>query len=150
PAARDDVAEGERKAFDGFVNERGARPSSGPYSLLLHMPELAQKLESFRLSVRGEASVPQPIQEIVMLTVAREMDCGYIWYAHAAAASEAGVRRDIIDGIREKKALTGLGAAEQAAVDFARELLRSRKVSATTFEKATASFGRRGTMTLTN
>ena len=84
-----------------------------------------------------------------MLTVAREMDCAYIWYAHAAAAREIGVRGDIVDNIREKKALTGLSADEQAAVDFARELLRNRKVSKATFDRASASFGQRGTMTLT-
>jgi 4-carboxymuconolactone decarboxylase len=35
-------------------------------------------------------------------------------------------------------------------VDFARELLRNRKISQPTFDRASASFGRRGTLTLTN
>ena len=85
-----------------------------------------------------------------MLTVAREMACPYIRYAHAAAAREAGVRSDIVDGIREKRAMTGLNPDEQAAVDVARELLRNRKVGLPAFDRATASFGRRGTLTLTN
>jgi len=84
-----------------------------------------------------------------MLTVARDMDCAYIWYAHAAAAREAGVRGEIVDGIREKKALGALKPDEQTAVDFARELLRNRKVSQSTFDRANAAFGQRGTMTLT-
>jgi 4-carboxymuconolactone decarboxylase len=94
--------------------------------------------------------VPQPVQEIVMLTVAREMDCAYIWQAHAAAARAIGVRGEIVDNLREKKALTGLGAGEQAAVDFTRELLRDRKVSRATFDRANQTFGRRGALTLTN
>ena len=85
-----------------------------------------------------------------MLTVAREMDCGYIWYAHAAAARELGVRGDVVDNLREKRAVTGLEADEQAALDFTRELLRERKVSPATFDRASASFGQRGTLTLTN
>ena len=56
----------------------------------------------------------------------------------------------LVDGIREKRALTGLGPDEQTVVDFARELLRERKVSKPTFERASASFGQRGTLTLTN
>ena len=84
-----------------------------------------------------------------MLTVAREMNCAFIWHAHAAAAREMGVRGDIIDNIREKRALAGLDANEQAAVDFARELLRNRKVSKATFDRASASLGQRGTMALT-
>jgi 4-carboxymuconolactone decarboxylase len=78
------------------------------------------------------------------------MDCAYIWYAHAAPAREAGGRGDIVDNIREKRALDGLSPDEQAAVDFARELLRNRKVSRPTFDRANASFGRRGTLTLTS
>src|SRR5688572_14829760 len=149
-ATRDDIEERERPAYDAFVKMRGSAPASGPYALLLHMPEVAQKLESLRLYLRNEASVPQKVQELVMLTVAREMDCPYIWQAHATAAREVGLPGAIVDDIREKRALAGLSVDEQAAVDFTRELLRNRKVGAATFDRATASFGRRGTLTLTN
>jgi len=145
-----DVPGNERAAYDAFVHKRGGQPQAGPYALLLHMPDLALKYEAVRLLIREETSVPQPLQEIVMLTVAREMDCAYIWYAHAAAAKAAGVRSDIVDNLREKRAVTGLGADEQTVVDFTRELLANRRVSKGTFERASAAFGRRGTMTLTN
>jgi 4-carboxymuconolactone decarboxylase len=147
---RDAVPEDERAAYDQFMQSRGNRPNVGPYTLLLHMPELAQRLESLRLYIRDEASLPQTLQELVMLTVAREMDCAFIWYAHAPAARRAGVRDDIVDNLREKRGLTDLDPDEQAAVDFTRELLRNRKVSRPTFQAATARFGQRGVMTLTN
>lgn len=145
-----DINANERAAFDAFVRNRGSVPEAGPYALLLHMPELAQRLESLRVCIREEASLPQKLQELVMLTVAREMNCGYIWYAHAADARKAGVRDDIVDSIREQRPLTGLNSDEQAAVDYTRELLRNRKVSQATFDSASASFGRRGILTLTN
>src|SRR6266480_7269965 len=105
------------------MQSRGNRPNVGPYTLLMHMPEMAQRLEALRTYIRGEASLPQKLQELVMLSVAREMDCAYIWYAHAAAARQAGVRDDIVDNIREKLPLTNLAPEEQTVVDFARELL---------------------------
>jgi 4-carboxymuconolactone decarboxylase len=129
---------------------RAGRPNVGPYSLLLHMPEMAQKLEALRLHLRDEASLSQKLQEIAMISVAREMGCAFIWYAHAAAARKAGVRDDIVDNIRERRPLTNLDADEQAVVDFTRELLQQRKVSRPTFDAATARFGQRGVMTLTN
>jgi 4-carboxymuconolactone decarboxylase len=147
---REDVPEKEREKYDAFVEKRGGTVTSGTYSLLLHMPEVAQKVESLRLTLRDEASVSQPIQEIVMLTVAREMDCAYIWQAHAAAARGIGVHGDIVDNLRENKPLTNLQPDEKVAVDFARELLRDRKVSKSTFDRAGETFGRRGTLTLTN
>src|SRR5262245_4018235 len=142
-----DVPAAERSAYDAFVRRRGGQPKAGPYALLLHMPELAERYEAVRLLVREEGRVAQPPQEIVMLTVAREMDCPYIWYAHAAAAKAVGVRHEIVDDLRDKRPLTGLSAAEQTVVDFTRELLRNRNVTQATFDRASALFGQRGTMT---
>jgi 4-carboxymuconolactone decarboxylase len=147
---REQIAEKEKPAYDAFMAARANRPNVGPYTLLLHMPEMAQKLEALRLYLRDEASLSQKLQELVMISVAREMGCAFIWYAHAAAARKAGVRDDIVDNIREKRALTNLDPEEQVVVDFTRELLQNRKVSRSTFDAATAKFGQRGVMTLTN
>ncbi|HZN50139.1 MAG TPA: carboxymuconolactone decarboxylase family protein [Methylomirabilota bacterium] len=147
---REQVAEKEQPAYDAFMQARAGRANIGPYTLLLHMPEMAQRLEALRTYLRDEKSLPQKLQELVMISVAREMSCGFIWYAHAAAARQAGVRDDIVDGIRERRSLTNLDPAEQTVVDFTRELLQSRKVSRPTFDAATARFGQRGTMALTN
>ena len=147
---RDQIAAPEQPAYDAFMQSRAGRPNVGPYTLLLHMPEMAQKLEALRLCLRDETSLNQKIQELVMISVAREMSCAFIWYAHAAAARKAGVRDEVVDAIRERRPLANLAADEQAAVDFTRELLRDRKVSSPTFAAATKHFGQRGTMALTN
>ena len=149
-ATRDQVAETEKPAYDAFMASRANRPNIGPYSLLLHMPEMAQRLEALRTYIRTEASLPPKLQELVMISVAREMGCAFIWYAHAAPARQAGLRDDIVDSLREKRPLSNLDAEEQTVVDFTRELLQHRKVSQPTFDAATARFGQRGTMTLTN
>lgn len=149
-ATRDQVAETEKPAYDAFMASRANRPNIGPYSLLLHMPEMAQRLEALRTYIRAEASLSQKLQELVMISVAREMGCSFIWYAHAAPARQAGLRDDIVDNIRDKRPLTNLDPEEQTIVDFTRELLQNRKVSRPTFDAATRHFGQRGTMTLTN
>ena len=150
PVTRDAVPQNERAAYDAFSAKRGSEPKVGPYSLIAHMPEMAQRLEALRTYLRKEASLAQKLQELVMLTVAREMNCAFIWYAHAAAARQAGVRDDVVDNIREKRALTNLAPDEEIVVKFAREVLRNRKVDRATFDAATAQFGQRGVMTLTN
>ncbi len=147
---REAIPEREQAAYDAFMESRGGRPNVGPYSLVAHMPEMAQRLESLRTYIRAEESLPQKLQELVMITVAREMGCAFIWYAHAAAARDIGVRGDIIDNIREQKELTNLEDDERTVVNFARELLQNRKVSQAMFDAASRHFGQRGTMTLTN
>jgi 4-carboxymuconolactone decarboxylase len=147
---RDQIAEKEKPAYDAFMLSRAGRPNIGPYSLLLHMPEMAQRLEALRTYIRDEACLPQRLQELVMISVAAEMGCAFIWYAHAAAARQAGLRGDIVDNIRDKRPLVNLDPDEQTVIDFTRELLQHRKVSRPTFDAATARFGQRGAMTLTN
>src|SRR5258706_12351194 len=135
---REQVADKEQPAYDAFMRSRAGRPNVGPYSLLAHMPEMAQRLEALRLYLRDEASLSQKLQELVMISVAREMSCAFIWYAHAAAARKAGVRDDVVDNIREKRALTNLDPEEQAVVDFTRELLQNRRVGQAPFDAAPA------------
>lgn len=144
------VSAQEKGAYDAFMQGRSGRPNVGPYALLAHMPEMALRLEAWRTYLRGEASLPQKLQELVMLTVAREMNCAFIWYAHAAVARQAGVRDAIVDRLRDQQELPALDPAEQTAVQFTRELLQHRRVSQATFEAASQQFGQRGTMTLTN
>jgi len=148
--SRDQVAPNERPAYDAFMENRQGRPNVGPYSLLLHMPKMAQRLEALRKYLRAETSLTQKVQELVMISVAREMGCAFIWYAHAAPARQAGLRDDIVDSIRDRRPPTNLAPEEQTVVDFTRELLQQRKVSRPTFEAATARFGQRGVMALTN
>jgi len=147
---REQIADEEQPAYDAFMAARAGRPNVGPYSLLAHMPAMAQKLEALRLYLRDESSLSQKLQELVMISVAREMGCAFIWYAHAAPAKQAGVRADVVDAIRERRPPPSLDPDEQTVVDFTRELLRDRKVSRATFDGATKRFGQRGTMTLTN
>ncbi len=147
---RDAVDQKEQAAYDAFSASRGGEPKVGPYSLIAHMPEMAQRLEALRTYIRAEESLAQRLQELVMITVAREMGCDFIWYAHAAAAREAGVRDAIVDKTREREPLDDLAPDEQTVVNFTTELLQNRRVAQPTFDAATERFGQRGTMTLTN
>ena len=76
---RDQIVEKEKPAYDAFMLSRANRPNIGPYSLILHMPEVAQKVEALRIYLRDEASLSQRLQELVMISVAREMSCAFIW-----------------------------------------------------------------------
>src|SRR5215468_4543557 len=110
---REQIADTEQPAYDAFLASRANRPAVGPYTLLLHMPEMARRLEALRLYLRDEASLSQKLQELVMISVAREMGCAFIWYAHAAPARQAGLRDDVIDNIRDRRPLTNLAPDEQ-------------------------------------
>src|SRR3977135_3763176 len=90
--SRDQIAAKEQPAYDAFMRSRAGRPNVGPHSLLAHMPEMAQPRYPRRRTAHHKASLPQKRQELVMLSVAAEMGCAFIWSALAAPPRKAGVR----------------------------------------------------------
>lgn len=148
-ATQESVPAEQREALDEYVRQHGAIPHRGPLSIMAHVPELLQRGEHFRAYIRGDASsLPLNIRELAMLLTARETDCQFIWYAHAAAGRRAGLRDDLVDNLRDKTALTDLAADELAVLHYGREFFRTHRVSQATFDAVRAAFGVRGTVEL--
>jgi len=107
--------------------------------------------EHLRAYLRGDtSSLPPRIRELAMILTTRELDCQFIWNAHAALARQAGIQDDIVDRLREKEELTGLAPDEAAVMNYGRELFRTHQVSQATCDAALAQFGVRGLIELTN
>jgi 4-carboxymuconolactone decarboxylase len=150
-ATRHSVPEEQQGVFDALVQQRGNIPNAGPLAIMIHVPELMQRGEEFRAYLRGDDScLPLKTRELAMILTARELDCQFIWNAHAALARRAGIRDDIVDQLRDKKALTGLLPDEAAVVNYGQEFFRTHRVSQATFDAALAQFGVRGLIELTN
>ncbi len=149
-ASRDTVPQDQAEAFDDYVAERGGIPETGPLSVMLHVPELIKRGEHLRAYLRGgESSLPANIRELGMLVAAREMDCQFIWNAHAAMGRQSGLSDDLVDRLRDKKELTGLSPAESAVIEYGREFFRTHRVSQENFDNAMAQFGTQGLVELT-
>ena len=97
PATRDSVPEGQRDVFDEIVGGSGAVPANGPGSIMIHVPEANKRASALNQYLRQDSSLPKKIQELAMLVTAREMDCQYVWNAHAASAKAAGIDPETVD-----------------------------------------------------
>ena len=149
-ASRDTVPQEQAGAFDEYVAQRGGIPETGPLSVMLHVPELIKRGEHLRSYLRGdESSLPANIRELGMLVAAREMDCQFIWNAHAARGRQSGLSDDLVDNLRDKKELGGLSEAESAVINYGREFFRTRRVSQESFDAVVARFGVNGATELT-
>ena len=147
-ASRDTVPENQRDAFDEIVKNLGSVPRFGPGSVILHVPHAHQRLMGFNRFLRSESSLPKKLQELAMIVTARELDCQYIWNAHAASAREAGVAAATVDALRERKELPKLSDDETAVVRFAQEFFRTHRVSRGTFQLALEQLGKQGAVEL--
>jgi 4-carboxymuconolactone decarboxylase len=90
--------------FDEFVQQRGSVPTLGPGSIMLNVPEVAKRGLELARYLREDASLSPRIRELAMLTTARELDCQFIWNAHAPLGPRTGLRAEIIDNLRAERA----------------------------------------------
>ena len=142
-ATRDSIPEDQKATYDTFLQGRGG-VVRGPISIMINAPEVATRGGRLSEYLRQGSTLSSKIRELAMLTTAREMDCQFIWNAHAASGRAAGLRDEIVDKLRDKSELTGLAPDEAIVVNYGREFSRTNRVTQATFDAALAQFGTRG------
>src|SRR5256885_12408714 len=98
---RDDVAPEHHAAFDASPSTGGR--VAGPFSVLLHSPEVAKRAAHLGAYIRFESPLAGAERELAILATARAMDCRYEWAAHVPLAKKAGVRAEALAAIRARQ-----------------------------------------------
>src|ERR1700753_559447 len=80
----------------------------GPFSILLHSPDLAELLLPMVPFARKGNIVDAKLRFVGILATVREKDAGYVWAAQVRVAREAGLREAAIDVLRAKGDLASL------------------------------------------
>lgn len=88
------------------------------------------------------------LSELAILLVAREWVQDYEFGVHRTHGLAAGLTVTTIDAIADGRRPAELPADEQLVWDFVTELLRTKRVSDTTYAGAVAQFGEIGTVDL--
>jgi 4-carboxymuconolactone decarboxylase len=139
-----DTMNAEQRTMTTNLLNGPRRGMGGPFNVLLRSPEmgdLAQKLGEY---ARFRPSVPAKIRELAIIVTARHWTAQYEWNAHRNAAAQAGLKEDIIKAIADRKRPAGMQPDEEAAYNFASELLETKGVSDATFKAAVDKFGEKG------
>ncbi len=144
--SRDQVAPEHQKVFDAIVASRGA--VQGPFTMLMHCPELAEHMVHIGGFVRFEGKLDKRVRVLAAMAVAREFDTLYVWGAQTGSARRQNVAESTITAIREKKS-DGVPAEDLQIVEFTRELIRKHRVSDASAKALHARFGDEGMIELT-
>src|SRR5262249_8799847 len=83
--------------YDRIAPSRGS--GGGPYSILLHSPRIAEKVDALSQSLRTESELTPAEFVLAALGVARVRDCRFVWSVQAPAARRAGVSEAAIAAI---------------------------------------------------
>ena len=149
---REDLDDYGKRVFDTLVDpgRRSLVGLNGPAGIRMYDPKVADMMNTANLYLRRETGFGDRLTEIAILTTAREMDNQFEWVAHETAGRKAGVEPAVIDIIRYRRPVIGLGEKETIIIRFGRELFGQKKVSSATFAEALRLFGRRGLVDLTS
>jgi len=144
---KDDLAPQDQHVYDAIAASRGA--VGGPWLALLHSPELAQRTAHLGSYVRFESGLDHKLVEFTALVAARELDCKHEWVAHVAHGQKAGIPMETIRAVYQKKGTESFSSEDAQIVSFVREMLRSHRVSETTYQAIYGRLGERGMVELT-
>jgi 4-carboxymuconolactone decarboxylase len=107
-----------RALFATIAAKRKARGEGfgGPYVALFNHPELARRIEELGFFLKFEGTLPRPIYQFIVLSVAKATGAGFEWDDHVQHALAAGLPQNVIDGV---------GAGSTATLPHPYPLLRA-------------------------
>ncbi len=141
---RDSLDEQGKKQFDALVARTGGRSIAGlmgPGGLNLYSPKAAVHLSGLSNYLRYESLLNGRVREIAILTVAREMESQFEWFAHEAVALKEGVPPEVIDIIKHRKGVDNIAPEDAAIIQLGRQAIGEKKVAPDVFARARNIFG---------
>jgi 4-carboxymuconolactone decarboxylase len=132
--------------YDRIVAARGR--VAGPYSILLHAPAVADRVDQVAAALRSDSQVSAAEHVVAALAVARAKDCLFVWSVQAPNARRNGVSEEAIAAIKERRS-NGLTEDQADIVSYAQQVVASNRVDANTFDRLKDRHGVRWLVELT-
>src|SRR5215831_7248172 len=129
---KSDVAAEHHDVVDGVLKVFGQ--IRGPFSMLLHSPELAKQMLGLVNFYRDKCIVAPKDRSLAILVNVRKQQEAYVWAAQVNTARRAGVREEAIDVIRARKDPVGLSVEEREIITYAEQLIRNNRVDQAAFD----------------
>ena len=149
PLAAEKMTEAQKKTAADFTAVRNTAPT-GPFAVLLRVPELMDLSFKWRQHVQARSALDQRLTELAILITARHWTQQYEWNAHEPAALKAGVKPDIIAAVAQGRRPDRMADDETILYDLLTELQHNHGVSDATYTRALAKFGEPGIVEATS
>jgi 4-carboxymuconolactone decarboxylase len=130
---KDDVPAEHHQVVDDVLGVFGR--IRGPFSMLLHSPQLASKLLPMVPFNRDGTIVEAGPRFAAILAAVREREGAYVWAAQVAAAQRAGIPQATIDLLRAKGDPSSLPQDEADVVTYIRQLMRTNRTDRAVFDR---------------
>ena len=141
----DDMRKGIASNFNAFKVEADNGALMGPWNPWLHEPGIGKAIWELTLAMTANASLPDPVRQVVILVVGARYDAAYEIYAHIAVAEREGMKAERLATMMADLKPTDLDAKESIAFDVAYALSRGGVLPEPLYRLAVATFGQHGT-----
>lgn len=141
---RENLTARQQQLHDDFLRSRPRKQLTGPFAVLIHMPDIAEPADHLVNYYRNNPRLGRRLIELIILLAVRDATAQYAWSVHEPHALEHGLTQDVIDAIRARKRPDFKRDDERLIYDFVTELLATKTVSAASLERAKAAFGLEG------
>jgi len=138
-ATRESMNAEQQKIWDKI--HEGRTGGGGPYSMLLHSPEMAQHFAATEDYFRNNSLLPDPVREVIILTAAREVEAHYAWTRHEIRAHKVGVKPETIEAIRAHAGVDKFSGQDKLLVEFTRTLMNQHLLPDDLFARMEKEFG---------
>ena len=112
----------------------------GPYLAYIRLPKLFEASQSLRACL-ASGPLSRREQQIVNLTVARNWNARYPWYAQVRNSLAIGIEQPVIEAINARKTPALADAREQMCFTVASETLTNKGLSDGTYAGAEKTMG---------
>jgi 4-carboxymuconolactone decarboxylase len=127
--------------WDRIAATRSGGQMRGPSSIMMNVPELANRVMQVEDYFRTDAELPQADRELVILATAREWGARFAWARHEARAREVNVRPEAVEILRKKGGLDGLTPRERTLAEVVRSMLRTHELPDNLYQQAVDELG---------
>jgi 4-carboxymuconolactone decarboxylase len=139
------LAPADHDIYNEIALSRGGM--SELFGLLLHDPQMADRVAQLGSQIRFSSPLSADVQEILILTVAAELPGSYFWQFHRPLAQTAGVPEDLIEAIKNRVEIQGDSGQ---LVSYARAVLACKCPAPEIFDAILERFGVPGIVTVTS
>jgi 4-carboxymuconolactone decarboxylase len=138
---RENLNARQQQLHDDFLRSRPRNTLTGPFSALIHAPDIAEPADRLVNYYRHNPKLGRRLIELVILVAIRDATARYAWSVHVPTALKEGITQETIDAIRDRKRPDFKRDDERQIYDLVTELLTTKTLSTATFDRAKAAFG---------
>jgi 4-carboxymuconolactone decarboxylase len=141
PALNREEMAPEHQALWDRIGAARSGTVGGPFSVLIRVPALAERVDGVSGYFRDEVFLPRADLELGALAAVRETGARFAWNRHEINARKEGTRPEAVETVRAQGPVDGLTLREQVVVEIVRSLLRTQTLSNELFVRGLAELG---------